>query len=73
MKRTSGRKPRSARPSTSLGRLIKERGLTYTGLGDRTGYSPDHINAVATGRKRPTSRFLKTMALAIGVQPSEVV
>ena len=73
MTRTAGRKPRSARPSTALGRVIKERGLTYTGLGLRTGYSPDHINAVATGRKRPTSRFLKTMALAIGIEPSEVV
>jgi transcriptional regulator with XRE-family HTH domain len=58
-------------PEAAFGARLRSarelRGWTQEELGERTGYSGQHISAVETGRKPPTLRFSRSTDVVFGV------
>jgi transcriptional regulator with XRE-family HTH domain len=60
----------------SLRTLMRERGLTYRGLAEAIGNLDDrgmthaHINMLANGHDRPSTRAMELIARACGVDPN---
>lgn len=51
---------------TRLWHAIKDEGRTYVWLAKRSGYSADHIGAVARGERLGTEAFYIAMATLLG-------
>jgi transcriptional regulator with XRE-family HTH domain len=54
-------------PITEHERLRRLIGLSVTGLADRMGYSHGYISMVEAGHSRPSARYRRAAALALGV------
>ena len=57
------------RKRTRLWEVIKDEGRTYVWLSAKTGYSADHIGAVARGQRHGTEAFYIAMRIALGGRP----
>lgn len=77
---TLSRKPRRLKPSSkpfgdSLRELMQARALTYRGLAeaigeiDARGMTHAHLNMLANGHDKPSTRAMDLIAEACGVQP----
>jgi transcriptional regulator with XRE-family HTH domain len=64
----------SVRFDPGLERLMREAGVSYRALADRTGLSAGYLNHLAHGnRPVPSDDVIKRIARAVGVKPDRFV
>jgi transcriptional regulator with XRE-family HTH domain len=56
-----------------LRRLRKERGLTQRGLAEASGVDPATISLVENGKRRPHLETLDSLAMALGVEVTDLI
>jgi transcriptional regulator with XRE-family HTH domain len=63
--------------AAALGRAIKvlrtDQGLDRAGLAEASGLSYPYLSEIENGKKRPSSRALEGIALALGMRPHELM
>lgn len=62
----------TAKLGLNLKKLRRQQGLTLVALAEKTKMSHSFIGSIEKGRKMPSEEKIKALAMALGVDPSEI-